>query len=170
MDVPPEYVGREHTWLKHRVLQLYVEGWAHKLASLARSRAVRLWYVDCFSGPWKARGQDLRDTSISIGLQALESAAHTWASAQFGVGVGTMVDAPVTRQGAAGKRRPFHSDPTNAEARGDRAGLVAHSWRNSVEDPPCGKSVTSERRQGGGRQAYAGKSFRARKTLVGGRG
>lgn len=79
MEMPPEYLGREHTWLKHRVLQLYLESWAHKLGSVARSRRVRLWYVDCFAGPWRARNEQLRDTSIHIGLEALESAARTWA-------------------------------------------------------------------------------------------
>jgi len=90
MDVPPEYVDREQTWLKHRVLQLYLEGWAHKLASVARHRAVHLWYVDCFSGPWKAQHQELQDTSISIGLQALESAARTWAKARFPIELGAI--------------------------------------------------------------------------------
>lgn len=90
MDVPQEYAGREHTWLKHRVLQLYLAGWAHKLASVARRRTVRLWYVDCFSGPWKARDQDLQDTSISIGLRALESAARTWANARFPIELGAI--------------------------------------------------------------------------------
>ena len=90
MDVPSEYVGREQTWLKHRVLHLYLEGWAHKLASFARHRSVRLWYVDCFSGPWKAQDQDLQDTSISIGLRALESASRTWAAAQFPIELGAI--------------------------------------------------------------------------------
>src|SRR5262249_36126611 len=67
-----------HTFLKHRVLQLYLTAWAHKLGSVARRRAVRLWYVDCFAGPWRAVDQALADTSISIGLEALQSAAKTW--------------------------------------------------------------------------------------------
>ena len=40
MQVPPAYAGREHTFLKHRVLQLYVTAWAHKLGSLGRKGRV----------------------------------------------------------------------------------------------------------------------------------
>jgi three-Cys-motif partner protein len=76
---PSEYEGREQTWVKHRVLELYLESWAHKLGSIARKRGkARLWYVDCFSGPWKAANEDLHDTSIYIGLKALSSAAESW--------------------------------------------------------------------------------------------
>lgn len=75
----PEYQGREQTWLKHRVLDEYLSGWAHKLGSVARKMAVKLWYVDCFSGPWKARTTDLSDTSIFLGLNALQAARTTWA-------------------------------------------------------------------------------------------
>ena len=67
----PEYEGREQTWLKHRVLQEYVQSWAFKLSSVARHNE-RLWYVDCFAGPWQARNTELQDTSIYIGLKSLE--------------------------------------------------------------------------------------------------
>jgi three-Cys-motif partner protein len=90
MEMPSEYIGREHTWLKHRVLQLYLEGWAHKLGSGSRTGSVRLWYVDCFAGPWRAQNEDLRDTSIHIGLEALESAARTWAKAGTTIELGAI--------------------------------------------------------------------------------
>lgn len=75
---PAAYKGREQTWLKHRVLEEYLSAWAHKLASVSRERAVRLWYVDCFSGPWESEDEDRKDTSIAIGLEALKTAAETW--------------------------------------------------------------------------------------------
>ncbi|MBI1815678.1 MAG: three-Cys-motif partner protein TcmP [Deltaproteobacteria bacterium] len=90
MQMPPEYRGREHTWLKHRVLQLYLEAWAHKLGSVARRGTARLWYVDCFAGPWHAQSDDLRDTSIHIGLEALQSAARTWAKAGAKIELGAI--------------------------------------------------------------------------------
>jgi three-Cys-motif partner protein len=34
--------------------------------------------VDCFAGPWQAQGEALEDTSVAIGLNALEQAAETW--------------------------------------------------------------------------------------------
>lgn len=78
MNVPPEYQGREQSWLKHRVLREYLLGWGLKLGSVARRRRVRLCYVDGFAGPWNARSASLDDTSIAIGLSALEEAAQTW--------------------------------------------------------------------------------------------
>jgi three-Cys-motif partner protein len=87
MEMPKEYEGREHTWLKHCVLSGYVTAWAHKLGSTSRSRKAKLWYVDCFAGPWKAADTELRDTSIAIGLKALEAAAATWGDKGFNVDV-----------------------------------------------------------------------------------
>src|SRR5688572_24597043 len=75
-EMPASYEGREQTWLKHRVLKLYLEGWAHKIGSFAR----RLWYVDAFAGPWQSGDTERRDTSIAIGLAALNEAAATWSS------------------------------------------------------------------------------------------
>lgn len=78
MQVPREYQGREQSYLKHRVLQEYLLGWGHKLGSAAQRRRVRLCYVDGFAGPWQAQSAALEDTSIAIGLRALETAVETW--------------------------------------------------------------------------------------------
>jgi three-Cys-motif partner protein len=78
MQVPREYQGREQSFLKHRVLHEYLLSWGIKLGSIARGRRVRLCYVDGFAGPWKAQSAALEDTSIAIGLDALEAAAKTW--------------------------------------------------------------------------------------------
>jgi three-Cys-motif partner protein len=78
-QIPEEYKGREQTYLKHRVLKLYIESWALKLASMAsRSGTIRIWFVDCFSGPWQSASQALEDTSIHIGLEAIQEAAQFW--------------------------------------------------------------------------------------------
>ena len=76
--VPLEYVGREQSLLKHWVLEEYLRSWAQKLGSAARTREVHLFYVDCFAGPWEAQSERLEDTSIAIGLNALEEAAGRW--------------------------------------------------------------------------------------------
>lgn len=78
MTIPPEYAGREQTLLKHLVLSEYLQGWAHKRASRSKFGRTKLWYVDCFAGPWNAAGDQLRDTSVSIGLATLREAASTW--------------------------------------------------------------------------------------------
>lgn len=81
METPDSYQGREQTQLKHRVLDEYVTSWGHKLGSQVRQgRRVRLWYVDCFAGPWRQQDEQLNDTSVAIGLQALNTASETWRS------------------------------------------------------------------------------------------
>ncbi|MFN9621239.1 MAG: three-Cys-motif partner protein TcmP [Cyanobacteriota bacterium] len=78
MQVPDIYIGREQSYLKHKVLYEYLIEWGIKLASPGTRRQVRLCYVDAFSGPWKARGANLEDTSIAIGIKALRAASETW--------------------------------------------------------------------------------------------
>ena len=78
MHVPEVYIGREQSYLKHQVLYEYLIEWGIKLASVGKQRQVRLCYVDAFSGPWKARGANLEDTSIAIGIKALRAASETW--------------------------------------------------------------------------------------------
>lgn len=78
MAIRKEYEGREQTYLKHRVLQEYLRPWAHKLGSGARFKRTKLWYVDCFAGPWNAADDELSDTSVAIGLNELRTAAATY--------------------------------------------------------------------------------------------
>lgn len=73
-----DYHGREQTWLKHLFLAEYVVAWGHKWGSVRRYD-VDLWYVDCFAGPWASNDEERNDTSIAIGLRALNTAAETWA-------------------------------------------------------------------------------------------
>lgn len=74
------YEGREQTLLKHRVLRKYLQAWAHKLGSVARGRPVRLWYVDCFAGPWESRDENIVDTSVAIGLETLNQVLGEWSA------------------------------------------------------------------------------------------
>lgn len=78
MAIRKAYEGREQTYLKHRVLEEYLRPWAHKLGSFARYKPTKLWYVDCFAGPWKSADDELKDTSVAIGLAELRNAANTW--------------------------------------------------------------------------------------------
>lgn len=78
MEVPSEYEGREQSFLKHRVLAKYLERWGAKVGSISQNQSVRLWFVDCFAGPWRSQHEKLTDTSIHIGLSALEDAGRIW--------------------------------------------------------------------------------------------
>jgi three-Cys-motif partner protein len=88
VQVPEQYHGREQSYLKHRVLKEYLLAWGHKLGSSAMTRGrIRLCYVDGFAGPWQAKDADLADTSIVIGLDALEVAAATWRTAGYPIDI-----------------------------------------------------------------------------------
>lgn len=67
------YIGREQTLIKHYILRHYLERFAHIVGSYWNS----ITYIDCFSGPWKARSQELKDTSFSIALEELKKARDT---------------------------------------------------------------------------------------------
>jgi len=91
MPIPSEYNNREQTYLKHQILKGYLGQWGHKLGSIARKRVgVKLWYVDCFAGPWRSQDGSLEDTSIYIGLSELRKAAESWRGRGFGVQVGAI--------------------------------------------------------------------------------
>ncbi len=67
------YTEREQTLVKHYILQHYLERFAHIIGSTWSG----ITYIDCFSGPWKARSEDLKDTSFSIALEELLKARDT---------------------------------------------------------------------------------------------
>lgn len=77
-SIPAEYAGREQTYLKHLILKEYLLAWAYKLGSTAKTERRKLWFVDCFSGPWQAAGQAFEDTSIHIGLSTLKEVSDVW--------------------------------------------------------------------------------------------
>ncbi len=67
---------REQTLVKHFVLQKYLERFAHIVGTFADA----ITYVDCFSGPWNVRSEELRDSSFSIALSELRKARQTVAA------------------------------------------------------------------------------------------
>lgn len=69
------YKGREQAYVKHFLLNEYLEAWAHKVGS----HWTDLAYVDGFSGPWQNTGERFEDTSFGIALAALTQAKATWA-------------------------------------------------------------------------------------------
>jgi three-Cys-motif partner protein len=68
------YKGREQAYVKHYLLDAYLEALIHKIAS-GYNHVV---YVDGYSGPWQAAGRDYQDTSFGIALRSLRSAKEAW--------------------------------------------------------------------------------------------
>ncbi|MEK6303917.1 MAG: three-Cys-motif partner protein TcmP [Acidobacteriota bacterium] len=67
------YEGREQTLVKHLILGKYLE----RFAIIIGFNWSSITYVDCFSGPWKSRSQELKDTSFAIALAELRKARET---------------------------------------------------------------------------------------------
>jgi three-Cys-motif partner protein len=76
MKPADHYKGREQTYLKHYVLEQYLETVTFHIG-YAQNEFV---YVDCFSGPWHHESDDLADTSIRIALGKLNFVRDALAS------------------------------------------------------------------------------------------
>lgn len=82
MPIPKEYHGREQAYVKHTILQTYLQ---RLFMIIGRKEAV-INYVDCFAGPWSEESDDLKDTSIGISLRQMKECSEALKS-QFGVDV-----------------------------------------------------------------------------------
>ncbi len=69
MKISCYYKGKEQSFIKHRLLETYLE----RLFMIIGQHENRIRYVDCFAGPWKAETDDLKDTSIAISLSIMKS-------------------------------------------------------------------------------------------------
>jgi three-Cys-motif partner protein len=67
MPVPASYHGREQAFVKHRLLETYLQ----RLFMIIGLNQRSIRYVDCFSGPWQEDSADLSDTSIGIALKII---------------------------------------------------------------------------------------------------
>lgn len=67
MPVPASYHGREQAFVKHHLLETYLQ----RLFMIIGLHQKSIRYVDCFSGPWQEGSADLSDTSIGIVLNII---------------------------------------------------------------------------------------------------
>jgi len=66
---PELYVGREQTYVKHFVLESYLEKLAYKIGMSWNGATLN--YLDGFAGPWQSKGEKLEDTSPHIAVRVL---------------------------------------------------------------------------------------------------
>jgi three-Cys-motif partner protein len=72
-SVPDAYDGREQAFIKHELLESYLEKLFFIVGSaLGKDRHIELRYVDCFAGPWGDDTVNLQGTSIAISLHTLD--------------------------------------------------------------------------------------------------
>jgi three-Cys-motif partner protein len=74
--IPAAYEGREQAFIKHNVLEKYLEKLTAILAVNRRSD-FEFTYVDCFAGPWQADTTQMHSTSIAISLRVLDKCKKT---------------------------------------------------------------------------------------------
>src|SRR4051794_3845662 len=72
------YKGREHSYVKHVLLEQYLEALIYKTASAY----LHIVYVDGFAGPWQNSSEQFDDTSFGIALKALRRAKASWKAAR----------------------------------------------------------------------------------------
>ena len=69
-SIPPAYRGREQAWIKHQLLESYLEKLMLIVGAAARKQGrIEICYVDCFSGPWGT--SELESTSIAVSLRTM---------------------------------------------------------------------------------------------------
>jgi len=69
MEINPAYEGREHSAVKHELLEGYLE----KLLFIKGVSGTReITYVDCFAGPYNDESKDIQTTSIAKSLGILK--------------------------------------------------------------------------------------------------
>ena len=71
-----DYKGREQSYVKHVLLEQYLEALVYKTASVYP----HIVYVDGFAGPWHNSNEQFEDTSFGIALRALRRAKSSWRS------------------------------------------------------------------------------------------
>lgn len=69
MPDPKLYEGREQTYVKHFVLERYLERVAYNIFSFQNDFV----YVDGFSGPWKSENDAYEDTSFKLAIDQLRA-------------------------------------------------------------------------------------------------
>lgn len=60
--------GREQGYIKHALIEKYLERFTIKIGS----KWDEIAFIDAFAGPWGAKSEDLSDTSFGIALDRLE--------------------------------------------------------------------------------------------------
>lgn len=67
MQESKDYKGREHSGIKHWLLETYLE----MLFMIIGQHEPRICYVDCFAGPWQESDENLSGTSIALSLNVI---------------------------------------------------------------------------------------------------
>ena len=73
MKESEHYKGREHSGIKHFLLESYLK----KLFMIRGQYEKQICYIDCFSGPWKESDKKLTGTSIALSLKVMNECRNS---------------------------------------------------------------------------------------------
>jgi three-Cys-motif partner protein len=135
--MPDAYKGREQSYLKHRVLEEYLKPWTYKLGfGFGKTRRVKLWFVDCFAGPWKAQAEDRSDTSPAKALGIFKKARAAMQEKQCHVEFGAIfVEASSAYDELAALVRSYEDDVDVHPLRGEFGEHVSRIDALLKDDP-----------------------------------
>lgn len=68
-----DYIGREQSFLKHTILETYLQ----RLFMIIGRTEITINYVDCFAGPWADDNKELKDTSIGLSIEQMRKCVAT---------------------------------------------------------------------------------------------
>lgn len=68
-----KYGGREQSYLKHVLLEAYLQSFAYKVGAWAKT----ITYIDGFAGPWKHQDEEFADTSFATAVRVLSEVRNT---------------------------------------------------------------------------------------------
>ena len=71
--IPAAYIGREQAFIKHTILSSYLM----RLFMIIGRTEIVINYIDCFAGPWCDESDELKNTSIGISLDLMESCVES---------------------------------------------------------------------------------------------
>ena len=71
--MPKSYDEREQAFIKHTLLEAYLQKLFLILGAGSKGPSIELCYVDCFAGPWGDASEGMDGTSIAVSLRTLES-------------------------------------------------------------------------------------------------
>jgi three-Cys-motif partner protein len=116
-----DYVGREQSYVKHVLLENYLEALVHKTASTYPD----IVYVDGFAGPWQSANERFEDTSFGIALNALRRAKESWKQIGRNVRMSAhLVERDATAYAKLKEASQRFSDVSVSTYSGDFVGLI----------------------------------------------
>ena len=137
MEKSDHYKGREHSGIKHYLLESYLE----LLFMIIGQHEKRICYIDCFSGPWKSYSP-MRSIPPVQKLPILRTSNTTgWKSCRMRPANSESNNSRTCSKKQIGSRQTCNSPSMNLLTK-DRRQILLH--QEGVRKDPCTSNITSD--------------------------